>query len=227
MWAFAVYDEADGSLSLCRDRFGEKPLYIFRDHDGLYFGSEVKFIAALLGRRLAVNFDHLYRYLVNGYKALYKEGHTFFQGLSELEPASTLHLDSAGQEERSTYWQPGFFPDDSMTYAEAVAGVRDRLIRSMELRLRADVPLAFCMSGGIDSNSLISIAKRVFDYNVHGFTIIVDDPRYDELAEVECAVKELQIKHSQFHNHPRIQEKSGHCQTTVPRLHHQLTCNGC
>ena len=196
MWAFAVYDEADGSLTLCRDRFGEKPLYIFRDHDGLYFGSEVKFIAALLGRRLAVNFDHLYRYLVNGYKALYKDGHTFFQGLTELAPASTLHLDGAGQETWSTYWQPAFRPDDRMTYSQAVAGVRSRLIRSMELRLRADVPLAFCMSGGVDSNSLISIAKKVFDYDVHGFTIIVDDPRYDELAEVECAVKELQIKHS-------------------------------
>jgi asparagine synthase (glutamine-hydrolysing) len=196
MWAFAVYDEADGSLTLCRDRFGEKPLYIFRDHSGFYFGSEVKFIMALLGRRLAVNFDHLYRYLVNGYKALYKDGQTFFVGLTELAPASTLHLDRAGQEERSTYWQPGFFPDDSMTYAEAVAGVRERLIRSMELRLRADVPLAFCMSGGVDSNSLISIAKRVFNYDVHGFTVIVDDPRYDELAEVACAVKELQIRHT-------------------------------
>jgi len=196
MWAFAVFDEADGSLSLCRDRFGEKPLYIFRDHDGLYFGSEVKFIAALLGRRLAVNFDHLYRYLVNGYKALYKEGHTFFQGLSELEPATYLRLDASGQETRSAYWQPAFRPDDGMTYPEAVAGVRSRLIRSMELRLRADVPLAFCMSGGVDSNSLISIAKRVFGYDVHGFTIIVDDPRYDELAEVECGVRELRIKHS-------------------------------
>lgn len=196
MWAFAVYDEADGSLTLCRDRFGEKPLYIFRDKDGLYFGSEVKFIAVLLGRRLAVNFDHLYRYLVNGYKALYKEGHTFFQGLSELEPATHLRLDASGQETRSAYWRPAFRTDDGMTYPEAVAGVRSRLIRSMELRLRADVPLAFCMSGGVDSNSLISIAKRVFGYDVHGFTIIVDDPRYDELAEVECAVRELSIKHS-------------------------------
>src|SRR6267378_776282 len=41
MWSFAVYDEADGSLMLSRDRFGEKPLYIYRDKSGLYFGSEV------------------------------------------------------------------------------------------------------------------------------------------------------------------------------------------
>src|SRR5437867_1492127 len=66
MWALAVYDDADGSLTLCRDRFGEKPLYIYRDQTGLYFGSEAKFIVALLGRRLDVNVEHLYRYMVNG-----------------------------------------------------------------------------------------------------------------------------------------------------------------
>ncbi len=70
MWAFASYDERDGSLLLSRDRFGEKPLYLYRTPDGTYFGSEVKLLVALLGRRLEVNYEHLYRYLVNGYKAL-------------------------------------------------------------------------------------------------------------------------------------------------------------
>ena len=196
MWAFALYDEANGSLILCRDRFGEKPLYLYRDPTGLYFGSEVKFITALLGRRMEVNIDHLYRYMVNGYKALYKDGHRFFKGVSELSPASVLSIDRFGAEQSHLYWQPEFSPDDAMTYDEAVAGVRERLIRAVEIRLRADVPLAFCMSGGIDSNSLISIAKRVFDYDVHGFTIAVPDERYDEQDMVDCAVSELGIRHS-------------------------------
>src|SRR3989442_1299895 len=59
MWALAVYDEADGSVTLSRDRFGEKPLYLYRDQSGVYFGSEVKFITALLGRRLEISYDHL------------------------------------------------------------------------------------------------------------------------------------------------------------------------
>jgi len=83
-----------------------------------------------------------------------------------------------------------------MTYAEAVAGARERLIRSVELRLRADVPLAFCMSGGVDSNSLISIAKRVFDYDVHGFTIANTDSRYEEQDMVDLAVSDLGIRHT-------------------------------
>ena len=196
MWAFAVYDEADGSLTLSRDRFGEKPLYLYRDETGLYFGSEVKFIVALLGRRLSVNIDHLYRYLVNGYKALYKAGHTFFNGLAELSSASVLRLDATGHEERYTYWKPQFCADDMMSYEEAVAGVRERLIQSVKLRLRADVPLAFCMSGGVDSNSLISIAKKVFGYDVHGFTIVNVDARYEEQDMVNCAVADLGIRHT-------------------------------
>lgn len=92
MWAFAVFDEADGSLVLCRDRFGEKPLYVFRDAAGLYFGSEVKFLAALRGEAFDVNEAQLYRYLVNGYKSLYKTGETFFRGVSELPATASASM---------------------------------------------------------------------------------------------------------------------------------------
>ncbi len=196
MWSLAVYDEADGSLLLSRDRFGEKPLYLYRDNTGLFFGSEVKFIAALMGRSLEVNVDQLLRYLVNGYKALYKDRHTFFQGLEELPPSTALRLRPEGRSEQRAYWRPRFCPDERMTYEQAVAGARERLIRSVELRLRADVPLAFCMSGGVDSNALISIAKRVFGYDVHGFTIVNSDARYEEQDLVDHAVAELGIRHT-------------------------------
>ncbi len=196
MWAFAVYDESDGSLSLCRDRFGEKPLYIFRDKTGIFFGSEVKFIVALLGTNLEVNIDHLYRYLVNGYRSLYKKDTAFFKGLTELPPSTILHIRSDSTEETNTYWKLKYEPDDTMTYDEAVAGVRQRLIRSVEMRLRSDVPLAFCMSGGVDSNSLICIAKQVFGYDVHGFTIVNTDSRYEESEMVDCVVSELKLKHT-------------------------------
>jgi asparagine synthase (glutamine-hydrolysing) len=196
MWAFAVYDEDDGSLTLSRDRFGEKPLYLYRDESGIYFGSEVKFIQALLGKRLEVNLDHLSRYLINGYKSLNKNGHAFFKGLAELPPASILRLDAQGNEQKSAYWQPRFSPDETMGYADVIAGAREKLIRSVELRLRADVPLAFCMSGGIDSNTLISIAKNVCGYDVHGFTIANSDARYEEQEMVDYAVKEQGLRHT-------------------------------
>jgi asparagine synthase (glutamine-hydrolysing) len=196
MWALARYDEATGTVGLARDRFGEKPLYVLRDGDDLYFGSEPKFIARLLGRPLRVNHRHLHRYLVNGYKSLYKTTDTFFEGLEELEPGAFLERGPAGEEHRGRYWSPTRPQPSDISYEEAVAGTRERLIRAVELRLRADVPLAFCMSGGVDSMSLISIAKRVFDHDVHGFTIVNEDERYEEQDMVEYAKRELGVRHT-------------------------------
>ena len=196
MWAFAMYDEADGSMLLSRDRFGEKPLWLYRDGGGLYFGSEPAFVFELLGRRLDVDLAHVQRYLVNGYRALYKQPGSFFVGLDQLAASSVLHVDAAGNERSEDYWTTAVQPDDDMTYEEAVAASRDRIIRAVELRLRADVPLAFCMSGGVDSVSLISAAKNVFDYDVHGFTIVNEDERYEEQGMVDYAVAELGIRHT-------------------------------
>ena len=196
MWAFALYDPASGDVLLSRDRFGEKPLYMYRDATGLYFGSEVKFIATLLGRDLPVDHVHLYRFLVNGYKALYKEPHSFFEGVTELPSGTYLVERSDRETEMAGYWEPKVHQSPSMTYREAVDNTRDALIRSMRLRLRADVPLAFCMSGGVDSNSLIAIAKRELDYDVHGFTIVNTDERYEETDLLNLAVDELGIRHT-------------------------------
>lgn len=196
MWSFAVFDEETGKLLLCRDRFAEKPLFIFEDESGFYFSSEPKSIHALLGRRLKPNLNHIYRYMVNGYKALQKYEDTFFEGLRRLLPAHTLQISANGTQSLTRYWKPQWQPDNTMTYDQAVQGVRERLIESVKLRLRADVPLAFCMSGGVDSNALISIAKNVFDYDVHGFTIVNTDERYEENEMVELAVSSQNLKHT-------------------------------
>ncbi len=196
MWAFAQYDESTGTLLFSRDRFGEKPLYFFEDETGFYFGSEVKFISALSGRRFEINYDHLFLYIVNGYKALYKKPATFFREVAEIKPSTVLSVYGDGTSCEEKYWKPVFKVDKNMEYEDAVLGARNRLNSAVSLRLRSDVPLAFCMSGGVDSNSLLSIAKRVFDYDVHGFTIVNTDERYAENDLVEYAVAELGIKHT-------------------------------
>ena len=196
MWAFAIYDKKTDNLLLSRDRFGEKPLYLYKDNSGLYFASEIKFIFSLLDKELAVNENHLFRYMINGYKSLYKGRETFFQGIEEMLSGSILTVDALGKILQCQYWKPSYQPDESLTYEGVLAGVREELLRSVKMRLRADVPLSFCMSGGIDSNALISIAKNVFNYDVHGFTIINTDSRYEEQEMVEHAVKELGIRYT-------------------------------
>lgn len=196
MWAFAVYDETDGSLTLSRDRFGEKPLYLHRDETGFYFASEVNALAALVGHCFPPNLTHMFRYMVNGYRTLYKRRETFFEGVDELPAGCCLSISAEGQEHERRYWTFSHRPDEAMSYEQAVEGVRDRVIESVRLRLRSDVPMAFCMSGGVDSNSIISVAKNVFDYDVHGFTIVNKDARYNEDANVEASVRHLGIRHT-------------------------------
>jgi len=198
MWAFATYDEASGELGLCRDRFGEKPLFVHRDGaGGLWFGSEPKLVHALLGRTLPPNQRTLQRFLVNGYRSLHQAGETFFEGLDELPAGHLLRVGPGGAETLERYWDPGPPAQRAgMTFDEAVAGTRERLLRAVEIRLRADVPLAFCMSGGVDSLSLISAARRVFGSEVHGFTIVNSDARYEEQEMVDLAVRELGVRHT-------------------------------
>jgi asparagine synthase (glutamine-hydrolysing) len=181
-----------------RDRFGEKPLYVFRAPHGVYFGSEVKAIAAMRGRRLDVDYEHLCRYLVNGYKALHKNGSEFFEGLASVSPGTALVLSPGGGTRRHTYWEPASSspPAEDLRAEDAVAGVRRELERSVAMRLRADVPAAFLMSGGVDSNSLIALASRRLQYDVHGFTIVTRDQRYDEAPLLETAIRELGIRHT-------------------------------
>jgi asparagine synthase (glutamine-hydrolysing) len=197
MWGLAWFDTASARLTLARDRFGEKPLYFCRDGEAIYFGSEIKFLFALMGRRLPVNEDHLKRYLVNGYKALYKTSAAFFHGLESVPPGCWLSVDASGRVTGWPFWQPRFpaQPAD-MSYEEAVAGARERLIRSVELRLRADVPIAFSLSGGVDSPALIAIAKRKLGYDVHGFTIMNTDARYEERDMVELVVRDVDVRHT-------------------------------
>ena len=173
MWAFACSIQADRSADAGRDRFGEKPLYVYRAPEGIYFGSEVKFLFALMGRRCRSTRapEALSRQRLQG--AL-QDAATLLRGLGRACAAAL-----APRRRAAAGIGPVLVaapsPGDDMSYDEAVAGARERLIRSVELRLRADVPIAFCMCGGIDSNALIASPRRELGYDVHGFTIMNTD----------------------------------------------------
>jgi len=195
MWSFAIYDKVKGTLFLSRDRFGEKPLYFLQTSDGYYFGSEIKFIRTLLGSGLSVNYQHLYRYLVNGYKSLYKIGENFFEGIQEVPFASSLIIDPDLSCCLEKYWTPVCSPKE-MSLQEAVEGFRHYLLESMRVRLRADVPLAFCLSGGVDSAAIASIAAKCYNYDVSTFSIIDSDERYNELENIQATIDDLGCKHT-------------------------------
>lgn len=195
MWSFAIWDADRRVLFLSRDRFAEKPLYIRRTPDGIYFGSEVKFLGALGRASLSPNLDHLRRYLAHSYKALYKVGDTFFEGVEELRYAQNLTIgpDAIGEPRR--YWTPAVRVDESMTLEQAVEGTRERLLESVRIRLRSDVPLAFCLSGGVDSAALVSIAAKKFGCRLETFSIIDEDDRYNEEDNILATVRDVGCAH--------------------------------
>lgn len=198
MWAFALLDTASDRLILSRDRFGEKPLYFMRHDGALYFASEVKFLEALSGYRPAANMRQVRRYLVNGYKSLHKGQDTFFDGVGALPASSFAELAGPDLPMPRRYWRLEYTPQ-AMSAEDAADGVRTRLTRAIEIRLRADVPVAFCLSGGIDSGTLAALAVKHFGARLHAFSIIDGDARYNESANIATVVEDLGCEHHVVH----------------------------
>lgn len=196
MWSFAWFDIENEELLLSRDRFGEKPLLYFQERDGIYFASETKALAALVGRRFDVNEEQILRFLVNGYKSLYKTDQCFYKGIRRLEHASNMRIDQELNIKLAKYWNNNIEVNQDLSFSDAVDKTSEALRRAIEIRMRADVPIAFCMSGGIDSNALVGFASRNLAIDVHGFSIINDDPRYDESNEILASLKHLGIRHT-------------------------------
>src|SRR6185436_8608941 len=109
---------------------------------------------------------------------------------------SCLQIDGAGRESLQRYWKPQLSIEPTMTFAEATARTRAALEKSVALRLRADVPIAFCLSGGIDSNGMIAMARAAGCRDVHAFTIVNRHERYAEQDMVELSVREQKLRHT-------------------------------
>jgi len=196
MWSFCIYDANKKKLFLSRDRFAEKPLYYLETANGLFFGSEIKFIKALCQKQLSVNNNHLLRYLVNGYKSLYKIEETFFLEIRELRYAQNMIIDIPLTKKINRYWKPEVDINHQLTLEEAIEGTKHHFIESMKIRLRSDVPLAFCLSGGVDSAAIASVASKEFGYDIATFSIIDSDERYNEYDNIKATIDDLDCKHT-------------------------------
>ncbi len=193
MWAFALFDKRRRELMLSRDRFGEKPLFYLRTRDGIYFGSEVKFIRALFASRLEPNRRQVTRYLVNGYRSLNKAEDTYWRDVERI-PASTIttiHADLSMKHRK--YWALEYKPVE-MSESKAIEGIREHLYQSLRLRLRSDVPLAFCLSGGVDSAAIASLASKELGCDVACYSIIDSDERYNEADNMKATVDDLHCR---------------------------------
>ena len=144
MWSIVIVDKKENKIIFSRDRFGEKPLYIYEDSSGLYFGSESKFIQELLQKKLEVNYDFIKKYLFLGYKSLFKKNESFFKKIKQV-PAGTFLSYKNDQKNIKNYWK--FKKNTShLSIKEIIDTTKDLLINSIKIRLRSDVPVAICLS---------------------------------------------------------------------------------
>lgn len=198
MWSIAWFDSKSETLLLSRDRFGEKPLFLWPQSDGVYFGSEIKAIFQLAGQQARVDYSQIRRFLVYGYRSIYRKASSFFEEIEQVDPGSVWIIKSGRVQEKVRYWSRPYHVDEERSYLETVDRVREAFIRSVELRTRSDVPIAYLMSGGIDSNSIIGAARKSLGHDVHGFTISNSDLRYSEAPEVQIAKEFFGIRHTEI-----------------------------
>jgi len=191
MWGFAVADLTTGDIILCRDRVGEKPVF-YTEADGVfYFASEIASLHAVpaIWKNRRPDPGSIMAFLGLGLRD--HDTGTFFQGIRKLPAGCYMRIGRDGQRHINRYWT---VPEKrwaarDIRFDEAADGIIERLTRSIRLRLRADVPVAAELSGGIDSTSIVQLASRmVRDENLPALqtvTIRYHDPAFDEspLAE--------------------------------------------
>jgi len=196
MWSLAIFDKKKNKLILSRDRFGEKPLYYIKKKDGLIFGSEIKYIKKLnADKKLKINFEQITNYLQFGYKSIFKNNDSFFEDVYLLNSGSYMEIDKKMNIKIKRYWFPKTKIKKNLSLKKVLNKSKYLLKKSIELTLRSDVPIALCLSGGIDSNTIAAIAKKKFKTRLETFSIIDNkDKRYNEKKNIDLISKKLGLK---------------------------------
>jgi asparagine synthase (glutamine-hydrolysing) len=192
MYAFAHVDLSKRRLLLARDPLGIKPLH-YASNGGLFaFASEIKPLFAVGAASTRVEPAALFRYLRHAVTNL-GDG-TVFADVRELEPGRCIEVSLDNPENRTTrrFWEPkpGNAPR-RIAPADAASELRGLLRRSVELHLRADVPCAAALSGGVDSSGIVAIMREHLGAAapIDVFSYIADDERLSEQRWVSIAAK--------------------------------------
>lgn len=203
MFAFALWDRQANTLTLVRDRFGEKPLYYGWHQDQFVFSSELKSLAAISGFNLEIDKSALSLYFRHNYVPA---PYSIYHGISKLEPGSMLCLTPANrQPDISTYWSA---IDASRTASltpfhgdinEAAEQVESLLSESIKGQMIADVPVGAFLSGGIDSSTVVALMQRQSTQSVNTFSIGFDDARFNEAHHAKAVASALKTNHTELY----------------------------
>ena len=171
MFSFVIYDAGTQTLFFVRDRFGVKPFYYWISPSGfIAFASEIKQFTVLHGWDARLNGQAAYDYLIWGIVDHTRE--TLFHGVFQLRPGTLIRIDLrellGGSRPllpnrplvSEAWYEPGH-PQFEGTLEEAAARFLDLFHDAVRLRLRSDVPVGSCLSGGLDSSSIVCMVNRL------------------------------------------------------------------
>ncbi len=189
MWALALWDGPRQRLFCSRDRFGVKPFYYSWDGGRLAFASELKAFRA--AGALEPHLPAVRDFLEQGY--VDHTDDTFFAGIRKLPPAHSLVVDERGLR-LSRYWE--LEPRD--VDGDSADAVRELFLDAVRLRLRSDVPVGTCLSGGIDSSAIVCAVDHLLRTEAENarpvgdrqrtFTAFFEERGFDERPFAEAVV---------------------------------------
>lgn len=180
MWSFCIYDEEKQELFCSRDRFGVKPFYFIDNDNTFAFASEQKALVKSGLVKAEINPKALHDYLVNN--LMEQEESNFFKGINELWPGYYLKYNLKNHSFNTACYfklNPDYdYSTDLQSNDDLIKEVKEKLTNAVNLRLRSDVPVGSCLSGGIDSSALAVLMEQ--KNPIYLFTSVFKNDSSDE-----------------------------------------------
>lgn len=196
-FAFAIWDLTKKELLLARDRVGILPLFYTIKNGQLIFASEIKSILAYLNESPEIDYQGLEQ-VFTFWSAIAPK--TFYKNIFELKPGHFIKVNS-GKFQQCKYWDVPFVPPDEQVTSsveENVEIIKELLLDSINIRLRADVPVGSYLSGGLDSSGLTATIKKNFNNNLRTFGIRFEEKKFDEGEFQNDMITYLDTDHSEI-----------------------------
>ncbi|MCB1052119.1 MAG: asparagine synthase (glutamine-hydrolyzing) [Acidobacteria bacterium] len=206
MWAFAWWDATKRCLTMCRDRFGKKPLYYWHRDQELVFGSELQVVRTHPAVGTDLDREALVQYFGFGYIPAPK---SLIAGVQKLPAGHLLQFwPDTGTLQVKSY---AFFDESDRIQLSAPEAWPDQacqlLDRAVQRRFLSDRPVGVFLSGGLDSSSLVALASRQNRGRLKTFSIGFDEPSFDESAYAQAVATHFGTEHhsAQFSSQDALQ----------------------
>jgi asparagine synthase (glutamine-hydrolysing) len=200
MYAVAIWDKLEESLTLARDPIGIKPLFVTEQNGGLAFASEITALRAFPEHEFDIDADGVDDFFCFGHTL---PPRTMFRQVRPLEPGHLLRIGPKGEAKVRRFWQPRIEVRTGVSEDEWVEETRARVLDTVSKHMLSDVPVGAFLSGGVDSSAVAAAMARTAGTNFKAFTIGYPGSSRDETAAAARIANHLGVEHVVLPMHPQ------------------------